>query len=616
MDGLLAPAALAAGALAIPILVVYMLRSRRPRQVIPSTFLWQTATKNVSATRPWDRIRANVLLILQLLLLAALVLALARPYRAAPGVAGEHLVLVIDASGSMAATDHEPSRMDAAKAEAQRLVDSLDPGASVSVVAADSQPRVLVASSDGADAVERAIDAVEPTESDPDLAEAFLLAESLEVPGDPASIALITDGGLSEEEVELVPPGTIVRTVGGSADNVAVAGLEVGEGPGGFRAFVQVRNFSDDRTTVELSLDVDDVTIVEEEVVVDATSTTERSFDLGPQGGRVVASIDHTDDLPQDDRAFAVLEHSTPRRILVVGPGNFFLENLLEQLPGAAVETAEQAPAAAAAGFDLVVYDRSVVPRDVEAPALFIAPEVPPPGIEGTGMIRAPQITYVAADDPLMEQVDLSDLAIARTADVRIPGARTLLGTGDAPLIATWTQRSYRRAYIGFALHESNLPLQVAFPIFADHLLAWLTGSEAPTARYAGDPIEVAPLPGTTEIQASIPGARGERLLPGQALDETSRAGFYGLRFLKGDDVIGERTVALSFPPGESDLRLRDVPVEADAARPGLTRTARHPVVAWVLGLCLLLLLVEWWWGHGRPGAPDLRGRFRKERPA
>ena len=614
MDGFLAPAALAASALAIPILIVYMLRSRRPRQVIPSTFLWQAATKNVSATRPWDRIRSNVLLILQLLLLAALVVALARPYRAAPGVAGEHLVLVLDASGSMAATDQEPSRMDAARTEARRLVESLDPGASVSVVAADSRPRVLIASSSSRDAVQDAIDSVEPSEADPDLAEAFLLAESLEVPGDPASIGLITDGGLSEEELQLVPPGTIVRTVGSTAKNVSIAGLEVGEGPSGFRAFVQIRNFSDDDRTVELSLDVDDISIVEEQLDVAGGSTVERSFELGPQGGRVVAAIDHEDDLPHDDRAYAILERSIPRRILLVSPGNFFLENLLAQLPGAEVVVREQATSSG--GYDLVVYDRTVVPRTVDAPALYIAPTVPPREVDVKGVIKTPQITYVAADDPLLEQVDLSDLAIARTADVRIPGARTLLGTGDSPLVATWTQRSYRRAYIGFALNESNLPLQVAFPIFADHLLAWLTGSETPTARYAGDPIEVAPLPGTTAIEAAIPGARGERLLPGQALEETARAGFYELRFLKGDELIGERTVALSFPPGESDLTVRDVPVQADERRPGLTRTARHPVVAWVLGVCLLLLFLEWWWGHGRPGAPDLRSRFRKERAA
>ena len=612
MDGLLAPAALASALLAIPILITYMLKARRPRQVIPSTFLWQAATRNVAASRPWDRIRSSVLLILQLLLLAALVLALAQPYRAAPGVAGDHLVLVMDASGSMAATDQLPSRMGIARIEARKLIESLDPGASVSVVSANPRPQVMISSTSSRGEAMKAIEAIEPTEAAADFAEAFLLAESLETPGEPASIALLSDGGLSEEELRLVPPGTIVRKVGTTSSNVAVSGLEVGDGPNGFRAFVQIRNFDDDERTVDLSVDVDDVEVASETIEVAADSALERSFELGPLGGRVVASIVSEDNLPQDNAAFAVLERSAPRKILVVGPGNFFLESLLEQIPAAEVDTEEATDDGA--GYDLVVYDRAVVPRRVRAPALFIAPKVSPAGVTTSGVIKTPQITYVAADDPLLDQVDLSELAIARTDDVRIPGARTLLGSGDAPLVATWSQGSYRRAFIGFSLNESNLPLQVAFPIFIDHVFSWLTGSEPPSARHAGDPIEIAPLPGTTAIEASIPGGRGQQLLPGQALEDTSSTGFYGLTFFDGEEEIGRRTVALSFPPGESELAPKDISVRPNPARPGLTRTARHPVVVWVLGLALLLLLVEWWWGHGRPGATEITALLRRER--
>ncbi|HVL51317.1 MAG TPA: VWA domain-containing protein, partial [Actinomycetota bacterium] len=125
MDGLSAPGALRALALAVPILLTYMLRTRRPRQVIPSTFLWGEATMNVAATRPFQRLRPSILLLLQLLLLAALVLALARPFRSTLGVGGSHLVLVVDASGSMLATDEVPSRIEAARAQGEQLIESL-----------------------------------------------------------------------------------------------------------------------------------------------------------------------------------------------------------------------------------------------------------------------------------------------------------------------------------------------------------------------------------------------------------------------------------------------------------------------------------------------------------
>ena len=618
MNGLLAPAALAAAILAVPILITYMLKTRRPRQVIPSTFLWRTATKNVAASRPWDRIRSSVLLFLQLLLLAALVLALAQPYRTASGVAGDHLILVVDASGSMAAREGRSPRLTEAKLEAVKLVDSLDPGATVSVVAADQRPRVMISSSNNKDEAVAALDSIETSDANTDFAEAFLLAESLETPGRPATIALVSDGGLTEEELKLVPPGAIVRRVGVGSTNLAVTGLEVGDAGGGFKALVQVRNFTDTDEEVELSVDVDDVEVASEAVLVPAGASAERSFDLGPRSGRVIASIDASDDLPHDDRAYAVMERTSPKRIMLVGPGNFFLEKLLEQIPGAEIETSRRS--VDGDGFDLVVYDRADLPNKVKAPALFIAPKSAPSGVKSRGSVRRPLITYIATDDPLLDQVDLSDLAIARTEKVRIPAGRTLIGTeegaDDVPMIATWTQGSLRRAFIGFALHESNLPLQVAFPIFTDRLLSWLTGTEPVTARYAGDRIDVPPLPGTTAIEVAIPTAKGERLLPGQALEDTPRTGFYQITFLKGEEVLGESTVALSFPPSESAIAPRNVPVEPDPGRPGITRTARHPVIASVLLSALLLLLLEWWWGHGRPGVSRLNPRARRERAA
>jgi hypothetical protein len=99
-------------------------------------------------------------------------------------------------------------------------------------------------------------------------------------------------------------------------------------------------------------------------------------------------------------------------------------------------------------------------------------------------------------------------------------------------------------------------------------------------------------------------------------LEDTPQAGFYRITFLKGNEVIGERTVALSFPPGESDLGPRDVPVESDPERPGVTRTARHPIVELVLVVAMLLLVFEWWWGHGRPRPSRLNPRARRERAA
>ena len=84
---LLAPAALALSALAIPIVIFYMLKLRRREVTVSSTLLWQMVLRDRQANAPWQRLRRNLLLLLQLLILAALILALARPAISVPTLA-------------------------------------------------------------------------------------------------------------------------------------------------------------------------------------------------------------------------------------------------------------------------------------------------------------------------------------------------------------------------------------------------------------------------------------------------------------------------------------------------------------------------------------------------
>ena len=98
----LAPAALALAALAIPLIVLYMLRTRRHRQEVSSVMLWERAGVAVTSAVPRQRLKVTPLLIAQLIALALFVLLLARPFLREASLLGPHTVFVIDTSGSMA----------------------------------------------------------------------------------------------------------------------------------------------------------------------------------------------------------------------------------------------------------------------------------------------------------------------------------------------------------------------------------------------------------------------------------------------------------------------------------------------------------------------------------
>src|ERR1043165_2353060 len=106
-------------ALSIPVVVVfYLLKRKRVVKLVPSTLLWQKFLSETQASAPFQKLRKNWLLILQIILLLVAILALARPYFATKSKPAQLRVIVLDASASMQATDERPSRFEKARAEA------------------------------------------------------------------------------------------------------------------------------------------------------------------------------------------------------------------------------------------------------------------------------------------------------------------------------------------------------------------------------------------------------------------------------------------------------------------------------------------------------------------
>src|ERR687894_1331153 len=105
--GLLAPFGLLLSLLIPVVVAMYLLKLRREERTVSSTFLWQRMVRDVEANAPWQKLRRNILLLLQLLALLALMFALARPFIRTTGISGKNLIIVVDRSASMAATDAE-----------------------------------------------------------------------------------------------------------------------------------------------------------------------------------------------------------------------------------------------------------------------------------------------------------------------------------------------------------------------------------------------------------------------------------------------------------------------------------------------------------------------------
>src|SRR5580658_7717361 len=153
--------AAAAAAIVVPsLLILYFLKLRRREMPVSSTLLWKKAIQDLQVNAPFQRLRRNLLLFLQMLLLLLLCLALAQPILNYQRGAGPLTVILIDRSASMGATDGQGgvTRLDEAKRRAKELVDTLPRNGVAMVITFDDGAETLQAYTGDTGLLKSAID--------------------------------------------------------------------------------------------------------------------------------------------------------------------------------------------------------------------------------------------------------------------------------------------------------------------------------------------------------------------------------------------------------------------------------------------------------------------------
>ena len=623
------PVGLAAAALAVPLALWYVLRSRRPRREVAATYLWARADRSVAAAVPWQRFRPDRTFWFVLLAILVGALALARPSVPAEAQLGDHTIVVVDVSGSMLADEGGRSRLDLARERARRLVDALGPGQSMSVVEAGARPRILVSAASDGRTLRGALDELRATPASGDLAGALTLAASLHRPGEVTTTTVLTDGVIDEQAREAAPADVRVEAVGSDRPNLAVTRVQaVPAGGSRADAFVQVRNFGRLAARARVQVAVGGEVAVTEEVTLAPRGTKDLVFTLAHRGVSVVEAAvepvgpDPTgqpanDDLAADDRGWAVVSASGDVTALVAGPGNLFVAHALRAVEGVEVLTAPGVPGDLS-GVDLLVVDRIPAAPQPPAPTLYIAPSVPPGGVTVGGVLEEPTLTFQDPAHELLDEVDLSGVAVATAQRTSAPELASLAGGPAGPLLLAGRLGGVPVAYLPFALADSTLPLEVAWPVLVANAVAWLTDAPAETPLVAGAEARLPVPPGARALRVRAPSGRDHDVEPQRPHVRVDEAGVWRVFADLPEGTVEGTPVAVNAPAEESDLaRERPAPArEAREAREAgedpaavTARRGRRVVGRGLLAVVLLLLVVEWASSHGlRP----LRGRLRR----
>jgi Ca-activated chloride channel homolog len=617
--------------LAPVIIFFYLLKLKRREVLVSSVFLWSHLLKDVQANSPFQKLKRNLLLFLQLLAVLLLVLGLSRPLMRVNAIGGRNTILILDGSAGMKATDVGGSRFDEARGQALRFVDQMGGGDGAMVILAAARTRVLAPFTTNRNELRGALRDAEPTDTTTDLKDALALANSeaavlfrgSQGRGQTPRIALFSDGAFGELPDVNVSAGELqFHQVGRRAGNVGLVALDVRKSFSNdydYQCFASIKNFSDRRQKCNLELYRDDNLIDVREIDLAPGKEKAELFDkFGSMTGLLRAHLDLKDDLAADNEAYTLLAPRRSVSLLLVTSGNRFLERALNL--DSRVQVSKIAPAAytGQSGYDVVVFD-DVSPKVVgPGNTFFIHAASPEAPAEVTGRLVRPNILDWDRRHPLMRFVSLSNVEVGETLTAKARSwGRPLAESESGPLLVAGERGGTRSIYLGFnpVVPSSNFCLKVAFPIFVSNCIAWLSERPGRGETLQVRAGEVAPIDvptGVREVRVTDPTGRRISLPveggsePGEParartvlFDQTERRGIYQVEVGKQRRLLAVNLLNRS----ESDTRPQSKLQwgRRTLASVGQGRaTATREIWRTFALLALLLLVFEWYAYHRR----------------
>jgi hypothetical protein len=610
------PLALAWSLLAIPIVIFYILKIRLRQVPVSTTIFWRQIYDEKRPRSLWQILRHLLSLLVQIIWLLLLVFALAEPFFTWEILQARRLILVVDNSASMRATDLAPARLEVARQIGRQVIASLRFRDEMAIVAAGVQPQVVCGLTGHERTLRTALDGIQPTDGPTRVADAVELGKRLLADAKHGRVVVLSDGCFPDSEKLAGDALVELRTVGTRAANVGITTFHVRRSlldPIGYEILTEVTNASEEPVECRLDIDLNDSPVDVIPLKLAAGETWSKAIEkTSVDGGRLTAKLDRPDALLTDNMALALLPKRTEQRIVLVTEGNLFLRKVLEVNPLVRLET------------------MATLPKSYEPGVLYVfhrqTPETMPPGnslvidpAAGTDLwklgekLENPIVTKQDSDSPLMRHVRLDNVLLPEAKQLTpIEGAKALVTalSGD-PLYFAIEQPGRKVLVLTVNLDQGDLTFRTAFPIMATNALSWFAGQSGELreslAAGAVTELPVHVVDGTEALVCKTPSGKTLALPVGSSkavIGPLDECGIWSLvceqpaansSTSDGTRNVPTMEVACNLANRmESDLRAPESLLKTQPAVALAATWFARPIWFYLIGAAWLLAAVEW----------------------
>lgn len=614
------------------VVILYLLKLKRIDRPISSTLLWRKSLEDLKANTPFQKLRRNLLLFLQLLIITLMTFAIVRPVLRLGGLQGQSFIVLIDASASMSATDVKPSRLEAAKRKAIELVEDMSMGDRMMVVSFSGSARVLSPFEQSKAVLRSLIRNILPSETGTNIQEAFRIAKSAADVAVNPEVIVLSDGQFSIPPDATPGEGTFrYIPIGETTENVGIVDLVVRKDFSlqeqyEVLAGIQNTGLKEREVYVELwgesavaSQEVSSSTAptptptsaAPERKLMDArkvkmgpgASETILFKDQGSFPEKIEVILDSEDSFEVDNHAWAIAPREKAINVLLVTNGNYYLQRVLNLHPRVRLFTTTPVQYARPEEYDLIVFDSFSPPALIGGNYIFINAIPPLPDWSVGQELELPAVVDWNETHPLTRYLSFENLVISKCNIIGVPSwVETIAESRETPLIVTFQQNEIRGLVTNFDLYKSTWPRQVSFPIFFTNVINWFQSSEnlASFMKKTGEVITIDPpgdLSQKVELIPPKPDSPQEFTFTNNNpiyFDKTTRRGIYEYRVA---GQLRKKYAVNLLSPEEStiqpkvSLTIQETEVKGDTSAVEANREIWRTLAT----AALLILMLEWW---------------------
>jgi hypothetical protein len=591
------------GLISLPVIVgLHLYRERSRRVVVSSLNLWSFLDIQLRGSKS-RYLRITRLLLLDLLIAALLSLALAHPELKVPFFFDprEHVIILIDDSSSMFATDVFPTRFGMAITEIQALLNEQKPNNVVSVLTFGGEVSCVGDSREiKIQTLSSRVGNLQAGDVDEDILSAMSLGYSMISDLIPVEFHIFTDGAFEEPKFSNLPHSIQWHFYGQNSGNQAITSLNISEvSMNNHQVFTNIANFSDDQIILEATFQADGIEVARVPVALTPQAVVPQIWNVTGQPGIISVSLSGTDSFQLDD--FASLGRISDRliRVVLVSENPAPVDRAILAIPNVELQVYQPTEFLPGMDYDLLIF-RGYLPVSLPAGNILV---LDPPLDSNTLRIEGkfPISNQPAFDDvDLLKGVDFNGIrwgsawAIEDWQDQFSP----VLWSGEIPLLLTGKINLSDLIVFLPVLEEGNITKHPLFPILISNVMLASGGYTFPSQVELGTEIHLPPMEKYPMIQIINPLGETNSVLqldPG-IYTETRVPGVYHIEItdLDGDteiSAIGVNAGSLSESRIAPRAWVNDIQASVEIESGPVVREI--DISPWLLGIALVLISLE-----------------------